>query len=105
MEINTILVYHFADPDLGLEVFFGKEGKGQENKGVVDFEIRDWGTCCTLILGFEENFIQGVPAFEFFCMCDKKITFWKLSWVCTFIPGLLNSFDMPNFVLGISEYV
>ena len=41
MVINTILVYHFADPGLGLEVFFEKEGKGQENKGVIDFEICD----------------------------------------------------------------
>ena len=32
-----MLVYHFADPDLGIEIVFGEEG--QQNKRGVGFEI------------------------------------------------------------------
>ena len=26
MVTNTVLLYHFVDPDLGVEIFFGKAG-------------------------------------------------------------------------------
>ena len=35
----TLLAYHFVDPDLGVEMFFGKEGAA-EKRGI-DFEIGD----------------------------------------------------------------
>ena len=37
--INTMLVYHFTDPDLGVENSFKKEGAIE--KGSIDFEIGD----------------------------------------------------------------
>ena len=42
MVIDSIFVYHFADPDLKVEVISRKEGT-TENGGI-DFEIRDIGT-------------------------------------------------------------
>ena len=30
MVINTLLFYHFVDPDLGLGIFFGIEGPTEE---------------------------------------------------------------------------
>ena len=30
-----------------------------------DFTIGDWGTCCPLVLGVEENLIQSLSAFLF----------------------------------------
>ena len=34
-----MLIYHFIDPDLGVEVFFEKEEVTEQE--IVDFEIRD----------------------------------------------------------------
>ena len=37
-----MVVYHFINPDLGVEIFFEKEGAVE--KWVIEFEIRDLGT-------------------------------------------------------------
>ena len=50
--IDTMLVYYFVDPDLGVEIF----KRQQQNIGV-DTEIGNWGTCLTLVLGDKEIFI------------------------------------------------
>ena len=68
MTINSMLVYHLVHPDLGVNFEIGG----------VDFKIGDWGTCFTLVLGFEEHFIQGLSAFALLSS-DKKSS-WKLSW-------------------------
>ena len=44
--INSMLTYHFVDPDLKVETFFEKDG-AEENEGV-DFEIKDIGTSAHL---------------------------------------------------------
>ena len=63
-------VYHFVDPDLGVEMFCEKEGA--TDKVVM---ILKWGGglrhLYTLVLGVEENFIQSQPAFLLF-FGDKK---------------------------------
>ena len=45
-----MFIYHFVDPDLGVEVFFEKKG-GQLKQ------------LCTLILEVEENFMQSLGGF------------------------------------------
>ena len=59
-----MLVYHFVDPDLGIEILFGKEGK--QNKGSVDFEIGYWGACFALVLEVKENLMEDLSAFVLF---------------------------------------
>ena len=39
MVINSMLFYHFVDPDLRVEIFLEKEGAAE--KGEIDFEIED----------------------------------------------------------------
>ena len=53
MVIDSILVSHFVDPDLRVEIFFEKE-RAAENGGV-DFEIGDIGTSA-LLYGGRRNF-------------------------------------------------
>ena len=47
MAIDT--VYHFADPDLGVEIFCKKEEATE--KGCVDFLNKVLRHLCTLVLG------------------------------------------------------
>ena len=47
--IDTMLVCHFVDLDLGVKVFFEKEGVMES--GDVDVEMRGQVTCCILVLG------------------------------------------------------
>ena len=61
---------HFVDPDLAFE----KEGTAEEN---IDSEIGGWGTCCTFVLGVQEDFKQSLSAFFF---VTKKNSFWMFSW-------------------------
>ena len=42
MVIDSMFVYHFVDPDLRVQIIFGKEGTS-ENEGI-DFEIVDVDT-------------------------------------------------------------
>ena len=65
--MNTMSIYHFVDPDLGVEIVF--EEKGATEKAGVAFEIGDWATCRTLVLGVEENFMQSL--FLFFFLVTK----------------------------------
>ena len=61
--IVSMLDYHFIDPDLRVEIFFGKDG-APEN-GSFDFEIGD-RHFCSLVLEVEENFMQSLSAFLLF---------------------------------------
>ena len=52
-----------------------------------------WDTCCTLVLGIQEDFTQILSAFFSW---QKRIAF-KCSLGCTFIPWLLDSLDQPRY--------
>ena len=52
MVIDTILIYHFVDLGLGIEIFF-ERGKATE-KGGVDFKTGS-RHICTLGLGLKKN--------------------------------------------------
>ena len=63
MVIDSMFVYHFVDPDQRVETIFRMEGT-VENEGIY-FETG----CrhhCTLVLTFEENFMQSLSAFFYF---------------------------------------
>ena len=53
--IDTTFVYHFIDPDLGVEIFFEKAGTREKG------ELRH---LCKLVLGVEEKFTQNLSAFS-----------------------------------------
>ena len=53
-------------------IFFGKEVAAEQ--GGVDFEIKGWGICCTLVLEVEERFMQTLFGFLLFCW-QKRIAF------------------------------
>ena len=52
-----------------------------------------WDTCCTLVLGIQEDFTQILSAFFSW---QKRIAF-KCSLGCTFILWLLDSLDQPRY--------
>ena len=35
MVVNTMFIYHFVDPDLGVKIFFEERKMGQQNEGVL----------------------------------------------------------------------
>ena len=82
-EIDTKFIYHFVDPDLGVEVFFEKEGVTE--KGGVDFEIRDWGNFAHLVvLGLKKISCRACLLFNFIFFGDKKYLL-KALLTCTSI--------------------
>ena len=79
-----MFVCHFVDPGLGVE----KEGK--QNEEGIDFETGGWGTCSTLVLGFDETFKHSLSAsllffyawvIGFFCLPKEGGLFEKLFWL------------------------
>ena len=66
--------------------------------GEIDFELRDSGACCTFLLRTFGNFMQTQSAFYCFLVTKKKLL--KALSTCTFIPSLLNSFNVSS---GSSE--
>ena len=65
MEINTMFVCHFADPDLGFEIFFKRYGAAEKGRLAL---ILKYGIEAPLhtCIGVEENFMQSLSAFSFF---------------------------------------
>ena len=75
-EIDTKFIYHFVDPDLGVEVFFEKEGVT---------EIRDWGNFAHLVvLGLKKISCRACLLFNFIFFGDKKYLL-KALLTCTSI--------------------
>ena len=63
-----MLVYHFPDPVLRVEIVFDKEGTAEN--GGVDFEIRDIGTSAHLYWRLKK--FHGAPACFLLLFGDKK---------------------------------
>ena len=78
-----MLIYHFVDLNLGVEIFFEKERTTETWN--VDFEVENSGTSVHLYFGVEDNFMQGLPTLlVFFFWWQKRIAF-KALLTCTFI--------------------
>ena len=65
MAIDSMVVYHFVDPDLRVEIIFRKEGT-VENGGI-DFEIGDIGT--------SERWYWTLKKISYRAYLSKKIAF------------------------------
>ena len=88
MVIDSILVSHFVDPDLRVEIFFEKEGAAEN--GGVDFEIGDIGTSA-LLYGGRRTFMQSLSALLFYCFSSDKKQLLKALLTCTkAVPVDLN---------------
>ena len=61
MVIDKKFICHFVDPDLWINIFFEQER--ETNSECVDFEMWGWGSCCTLLLSAERNFMQNLSNF------------------------------------------
>ena len=85
--------YHFVDPDLRVDIFFVKEGTLKN--GSLDFEIGDKGTSTHLYWMLKKSSCRACLLFNYF-FDDKKYPFKAFS-TCTFIPSLLNSFNLPSY--------
>ena len=92
--IINMFVYHFIDPDLGVEIPFKKDGATE--KGSIDFEIGDWDNSAILYRRLKK--ISSRVCLLFLLLVTKKRIAFKSSLIRTFIPWLLNSFDLPNYV-------
>ena len=88
-----MLVFHYVDPNLVVEIFFGKEEAAKYSE--FWFEIEEWGTYCTFVLDIEQNFMQAVSTFALFFMTKKEYIL-KITLTCA-VSGLLDSFDLPSF--------
>ena len=89
MVIDSTFAYHFVDLDLRVEIFFDKE-RLTEN-GSVDFEIGDVSTFAHFTKFHAE------PVCFFYCFLVTKKQLLKALLTCTFIPSLLNSFDLRSY--------
>ena len=85
-----MFVYHFVDPDLGVEIFFKKERTTE--KVCVDFEIRVSDTCAHLYCRWREFHAESVWFYIVFLVI-KKNSFYYFSW-----PAL-SSFLSSSFEL------
>ena len=61
MVIDNMLILHFVDPDLGVEVSLKKMGI-----------IGGWSICSTHVLQVEENLMQRLSAFLIFLVTEKE---------------------------------
>ena len=68
--IDFMLMYHFVDRDLGIEIFFRKERATE--KGKLGIETEGTGTCCTLFLKVKKNSQQIWLLFHFFSFMKKQ---------------------------------
>ena len=69
--INIINLFKFYWFWLGSKIFFKRES--ELNKRC--FKIVDWSTCCTLVFGVEEIYMQSLSGFLSFFWWQKRITF------------------------------
>ena len=83
---NRLQFYWFW---LGSKIFFKREW--ELNKRC--FKIVDWSTCCTLLFGVEEIYMQNLSGFLSFFWWQKVITF-KSSVDLYFHPLII---DLPSY--------
>ena len=69
MVVESMLVYHFVDPDLSVETFFEKDGTAES--GGIDFVIGDICTCAHLYWSYKNFHVEPVCFFVVF-FGDKK---------------------------------
>ena len=69
MVIDTVFVYHFFHPHLGVKIFFGKEGT-TEKEGI-NFEVGS-RQLCIFVLMVEENSMESLSGFSMFFLVTKK---------------------------------
>ena len=93
MVIDHMFLYYFVGPARRIEILFEKDGT-PENGGV-DFEMGDIRTLHTCIGGWRK--FHGEPVCFFIAFWGQKEKFLKALLICTFIPWLLNSFDLPSY--------
>ena len=79
MIINSIIVYHFVDPDLRFQIFFEEEGRTKN--GSFDSEIENMGTSSNLYWELKKFHAEPVYFFiEKVFSLVTKCSSWKLSW-------------------------
>ena len=61
MVTDSIFVYHFADPDMRVEIIFRK--KGTAENGGIDFEIGDMGNSAHWHWKLKKNSWRACPLF------------------------------------------
>ena len=88
-----MFVYHFVDPDLRVEIYFEKE-RSAENGGV-NFEIGNIDTSAYLYWRLKKT--PWRACLRFFAFLVTKNQLFKALLTSTFIPSLLNSFDLPSY--------
>ena len=86
MVIDSMLVYHFVDPDLRVDTFFKKD-EAAENEGT-DYKIGDIGTSAHLHLKLKK--ISCRTCLLSYCFLVTKKYLLKALLTCTFIPPLLS---------------
>ena len=92
MLIDSIYVYLFVDPDWGLR--YSSKKRGAAEKEGIYFEIRDIDTSAHLHWGLKK--IHAKPVWIFIVLLVTIRVALKVLLTCTFIPWLLNSFDLPS---------
>ena len=85
--LNSMLIYHFTDPDRGVKIFFGKEGATEKVALILKYGIEL--PVAHLHLGLKK------------ISCRVCLLWYYILALltCPSIPGLLNSFDLPSFCL------
>ena len=97
MLIESILVRHFVDSNLRVEIFFEKDG-AVENGGV-DFEIGDISTSAYLYWRLKK--ISYSACLRFYCFSDDKKKLLKALLTRTFILPLLSSELWKRYTLRL----
>ena len=87
MVIDNMLVYRFVDPDLIIEIFFEKDGAGEN--GGLDFQIGDIGTSAHLYWRLKK--ISCRACLLFYCFLVTKVAF-KSSLDLNFHPFIIAFF-------------
>ena len=85
-----MFLHHFVDLDPRVKYL---KKSGQQKKGSLLWNEGYW-QLCTLALEVKESFMQSLSAFLLFFLWQEKLL--KVPLACTFIPRLLNFYDMPS---------
>ena len=83
-----IFIYHFVDLKLGVEIFFEKKSGGNRNRC---HWVWNWSNSALLYWGLKKILCRVYVGF----LVTKKLL--KALLTCSFIPWLLNSFDLPSY--------